>query len=98
MITGSLCLTQINEAAKSGHSAFSRASNGKIYFNIIEWENDNVDKFGNNFSVKLNPKKDAPDNEKNIYIGNLKRQERGDGAALDVSKDTDILDERSLPF
>ena len=99
MITGSLCLSQINEAAKAGHSAFSKAANGKIYFNILQWENDEADKFGNNFSVQLNAKKDAPETEKKMYIGNCKYTEGGIAAPLDVAQAaTDIPDDGSLPF
>ena len=72
MITGSLCLTEILELAKQGHSAFSKGKNEKIYFNILVWENDEPDQYQNNFSVQLNPKKDAPETEKKKYIGNMK--------------------------
>ncbi len=72
MITGSLCLTEIIELANNKHSAFTKAQNGKIYFNILVWENDEPDKFNNNFSVQLNAAKDAPEDQKKKYIGNLK--------------------------
>lgn len=32
---GSLCLTEMIEQAKKGHSAFSKAQNGKVYCNIL---------------------------------------------------------------
>jgi len=47
LLTGSLCLTEIVEKAKQGHSAFTKAANGKIYFNILQWLNSEPDKFGN---------------------------------------------------
>lgn len=73
MITGSLDLTKILEAAKAKHSAFNKAeSNGHIYMNVLIWENDEPDKFNNNFSVQLNAAKDAPEDQKKQYIGNLK--------------------------
>lgn len=72
MITGSICLTDIIDKAKQGHSAFNKAQNGKVYCNILVWENDEPDKFNNNFSVQLNPKKDADESEKKQYIGNMK--------------------------
>lgn len=72
MITGSLNLNEILEAAKNKHSAFSKAQNGNIYFNILVWENDEPDKFNNNFSVQLNAAKDAPEDQKKKYIGNMK--------------------------
>ena len=76
LITGSICLTDLIAKAKEGHSAFSKAQNGKIYTNILVWENDEPDKFGNHFSVQLNPKKDAPETEKKQYIGNMKALEQ----------------------
>lgn len=72
MITGSICLTDIIDKAKQGHSAFNKAHNGKVYCNILVWENDEPDKFNNNFSVQLNPKKDADESEKKQYVGNMK--------------------------
>lgn len=72
MITGSLNLNEILAAAKAGHSAFSKAQNGNIYFNILVWENDEPDRFNNNFSVQLNAAKDAPEDQKKKYIGNMK--------------------------
>jgi len=60
------------DKAKESHSAFTKAENGKIYFNIKIWENDELDKFGNSMSVQLNPKKDAPEAEQKIYLGNCK--------------------------
>lgn len=72
MITGSLNLNEILEAAKAKHSAFSKTDKGVIYFNILVWENDEPDKFNNNFSVQLNAAKDAPETEKKKYIGNMK--------------------------
>lgn len=81
MITGSVDLTKLIEKAKEGHSAFKKADNGHIYINVLVWENDVPDKFGNNFSVQLNAKKDAAESEKKQYIGNLKYQEKGEGVA-----------------
>ena|SRR5690348_12492917 len=73
MITGSLCLSDILAKAKEGHSAFCKSEkNGKIYFSVLVWENDEPDQFQNNHSVQLNPKKDAPETEKKQYIGNMK--------------------------
>ena len=72
MITGSMCLNDILDHARAKHSAFRKAENGKIYFNILVWQNDEPDQFNNNFSMQLNPVKDAPDTEKKKYIGNMK--------------------------
>lgn len=67
---GSICLTELNNLAKTGHSAFSRAANGKVYVNINIWDNETEDKFGNTISLQVNPKKDSPDTK--AYIGNAK--------------------------
>lgn len=93
MITGSIDLTKLLEQARLQHSAFKKADNGHIYINVLVWENDQPDKFGNNFSVQLNAKKDAPDTEKKIYIGNMKYQEGGGGgpvAATEIPADDDL--------
>ena len=51
--TASLCLSDILEAAKAGHTAFSRSDkNEKVYFNIAIWDNEEVNKFGQNVSQK----------------------------------------------
>lgn len=72
---GSVCLTELIEQAKKGHSAFSKAQNGKVYFNILSWLNDKEDKFGNTMSHQLGSKKDMRDKEEKIYIGNSKKLE-----------------------
>lgn len=70
---GSLCYTEIVAQAKNGHPAFSRAQNGKVYFNIDVWLNDEPDKLGNTISVSLSKKKG--DDIKSVTIGNLKANE-----------------------
>lgn len=74
LTTASLSYTDIVEKAKSGHSAFSRAKNGKVYFNIAIWGNDEPDKFGNDVSIMLNSAKDKKEAEGKVYIGNGKVQ------------------------
>lgn len=69
---GSLCYTDIVEQAKKGHSAFSRGKNGKVYFNIAIWENEEADKFGNSTSIQLNSVKEKREAEGKIFIGNAK--------------------------
>jgi hypothetical protein len=97
MITGSICLTDLFAKAKEGHSAFSKAKNGKLYCNILVWENDTPDQYGNDFSIQLNPKKDASEAEKKQYIGNMKRLADGPGnvAPADLPSDEELND---LPF
>ena len=71
---GSLCYTEIVAQAKNGHPAFSRAQNGKVYFNIDVWLNDEPDKLGNTISVSLAKKKG--EDIKSVTIGNLKSNEQ----------------------
>ena len=87
---GSLCLTEIIEKAKAGHSAFTKASNGKVYFNVNIWHNDAPDKFDNVISVQLNSKQDKRDAEGKVYIGNAKEVKASAPApvtASDISAD-----------
>jgi len=70
---GSLCYTEIVAQAKNSHPAFSRAQNGKVYFNIDVWLNDEPDKLGNTISVSLAKKKG--EDIKSVTIGNLKANE-----------------------
>lgn len=72
--TASLCLSDILEAAKDGHSAFARSEkNQKVYFNIAIWDNEEKNQFGQNVSIQLSPKKDTP--FERLYIGNGKTEE-----------------------
>lgn len=97
-MTGSICLTDLNKAAKEAHSSFSRSQkNQKIYVNVKVWVNEEPDAHGNHASIQLNPKQDA-ETEK-VYIGNLKYMEKKEPAPLkkeEVSDDIPIDDD--LPF
>ena len=97
MITGTLSLTKLLEKAKEGNSSFWKSKTGEIKVNILVWENDTPDQYGNDFSVQLNPKKDAPEAEKKQYIGNMKRLADGPGnvAPADLPSDEELND---LPF
>ena len=75
MYVGSICLTDLIEAAKRKHSAFNKSQNGKIYANVILWHNEEADKFGNTHSLQLNSQKDKRESEGKNYIGNLKPHE-----------------------
>lgn len=98
MITGSLNLNEILDQAKAKHSAFSKAQNGNIYFNILVWENDEPDKFNNNFSVQLNAAKDAPETEKKKYIGNMKHVASNATPLADAVAEIVLPDASDLPF
>jgi hypothetical protein len=71
-INSSLCLTDLGDKYRAGHSAFSKGTNGKIYVNITSWINDEADKFGNDVSHQLNSKQDQREAEGKVYVGNGK--------------------------
>ena len=68
-INGSICLSDISEKFKQGHSAFSKAENGKIYMSFTGWVNDATDNF-KDFSLQLNSKQDKQESEGKVYVGN----------------------------
>lgn len=95
LFTGSLCLTEILDKAKAGHSAFSKAKNGKIYFNILQWHNDEPDNYGNDVSIQLNSTKDKQESEGKIYIGNVKAAKAKEPTPVTAA---DIVFDDDLPF
>lgn len=72
LFSGSICLTDLNDHARNGHSAFSKARNGKIYVNILTWLNEEKDEYGNVMSHQLSSSKDMREKEGKVYIGNSK--------------------------
>lgn len=86
---GSICLTDMIEAAKQKHSAFTKGKNGKIYASVNVWLNDEKDEFGNIMSCQLNPTKEMKDLDKKLYIGNMKQS---DGPKPITDRDTKGLD------
>lgn len=72
---GSLCLTDLIKHAKHGHSAFSKAKNGKVYCNFLSWLNDVPDKYGHHMSHQLSSSQELREREGKIYIGNSKKVE-----------------------
>jgi hypothetical protein len=88
---GSICLTDLGDAFKAGHSAFNKSEkNGKVYANIAVWMNDEPDQYGNILSFQLNSKKDAADDK--VYFGNAKLPDAGKTAPAQKSnaKDDDL--------
>jgi hypothetical protein len=86
LLNASICLTDLVERFKTGHSAFNRGkTNGKVYVNLTEWINEEPDKFGNHASFKLNSSKEKKDEEKaanggkDIYVGSGKLVDIGGG-------------------
>jgi hypothetical protein len=93
---GSLCYTEIVAQAKNGHPAFSRAQNGKVYFNIDIWLNDEPDKLGNTISVSLAKKKG--EDVKSVTIGNLKANEPQPQITPPLPTENKSEDDDDLPF
>lgn len=106
LLTGSLCLTDLMEQAKKGHSAFSRsAKNQKVYINFTQWINDKPNEFGHDASFTLNSTKEKRDEElaanadKKIYFGNAKVQEKKEGGGGEpVAAGAPDLSLGDLPF
>lgn len=84
---GSICLTELIEQAKKGHSAFSKAQNGKVYVNMLTWMNDEPDKYGNTMSHQLSSSKELREKEGKIYIGNSKKLETNKPISTNDIKD-----------
>jgi len=98
LLNGSLCLTDLINQAKNQHSAFTKAKNGKIYFNFTQWVNDEADEYGNVSSVQLNSTKEKKEAEGKVYVGNAKKAEAKapEPVTADDLAGIDDLDE--LPF
>jgi hypothetical protein len=95
---GSICLTELIEQAKKGHSAFSKAQNGKVYCNILTWLNEKEDKYGNIMSHQLSSQKDMREAEGLIYIGNSKAlQSSKPVSKSDVDVNLDNVPVRDAP-
>ena len=70
----SFCFTDILEAAKKGHSGFSRSEkNGKVYFKATIWDKDEPNQYGQDVYATLNSAKDVQ--EDTVFVGNGKKQE-----------------------
>jgi hypothetical protein len=96
LLYGSLCLSDLIEIAKTGHSAFKKSDNGKIYCSVNIWINDEKDQYGNDASIVVNPEKESGHLKK--YIGNFKWSEIKGGSSPVSAKDIPAIDESDLPF
>jgi len=68
--TGSIDLTAAADAVRANHSAVNKGNNGHTYVNVVIWENDTADQYGNVMSIQLQSKQDAQDAK--VYIGRAK--------------------------
>jgi hypothetical protein len=106
-INGSICLSELNELAKAGHSSFTRSQDGRIYCNFTGWANSANDDF-KDFSANVNGKQDAKDKDAAIlngrkskgYIasGRIKLKGEQSGAAVGEIKAEEIPEDDQLPF
>jgi hypothetical protein len=96
-INGSICLSDISEKYKQGHSAFSTAANGKIYMNFTGWVNSANDDF-KDFSLQLNSKQDKQESEGKVYVGNGKIKPQAATAAPTPQAAATVDDSSDLPF
>ena len=99
-INSSLCLTDLGDKYRAGHSAFSKGTNGKIYVNITSWINDEPDKFGNDVSHQLNSKQDQREAEGKVYVGNGKTAtlQQANPASQPASNPASQVPGEGLPF
>lgn len=100
LLNGSICLTDLIAQAKAGHSAFTKAKNGKIYFNFLQWVNEEPDQYKNHSSLLLNSTKDMRDAEGKVYIGNAKKSEYTPEPVSDDDRnalDVDLSNVQSRP-
>lgn len=93
LFIGSLCLSDLNEKAKAGHPAFSKASNGKIYVNVNLWFNEEPDQYEKVAQLQLAKPKESQ--EKTTYVGNFALPKKREPEPI---KAEDIPDEDDLPF
>ena len=80
-INASICLSDIGEKVKEGHSSIKIGNNGKKYVAVTIWVNDISDKYGNNVSIQLNSAQDKRDAEGKVYVGNGKTADAVSSAA-----------------
>lgn len=93
LLYGSICLSDLIEMGKAGHSAFKKADNGKIYVKVNVWINEEKDRYGNDAGILVNPEKESGHLKK--FIGNFKWSEiKGSQQA----SGSDIPDVDDLPF
>ena len=94
-INASICLSDIGEKVKQGHSAVIVGRNGKKYLNVTIWINDTKDQFDNDVSIQLNSKQDQRDAEGKVYVGNGKTSRP---PAITGMAAAPVADSSDLPF
>ena len=100
LLNVSICLTDILEQAKKGHSAFKKVTTKKgkkIYFDVRQWINDDVDGYGNISSLMLSSSEERRELEGKVYIGNGKEVKKKEPEVQPITAD-DIPESDDLPF
>lgn len=73
MLNASICVSDISELYKQGHSAFMKAKNGKIYASLTVWINETENEYGAIGSIQINPALDRNGKRGNVgYLRNPK--------------------------
>jgi|TARA_E500000178_G_C16943405_1_gene717579 hypothetical protein len=79
MRTFSICLSDIPK------DKIRKADNGKMYVNLTMFDNDEVDRFGNHFSVQISKTKEEREAKaKAVYVGNGKDWSREGDSKMEV--------------
>lgn len=96
MRVSNICLSDIPK-----EKIYTSPKTGKKYITLVEWDNDEPDRFGNDYSIQVSQTKDERQMKvKAVYVGNGKdyskpkseQSDRGSDVIFDSSKDT------GLPF
>ncbi len=101
LFSGTICITDLMQKLKDGHSSFIKVeSNGKIYCNVLLWENSTLDKYNNSHALQLNSKKENKETEGKVYVGNFKPIERKQNSTSNVSGSdiSNLTSNTDLPF
>ena len=88
---GSICLDDLFNASKAGHSSITTAKNGKKYASFVIWENETPDQYGRIGSIQLSQPKDST--EQKVYIGNIdapKAQQPAERTAVTIVEPNDL--------
>jgi len=93
LYTGSIDYTELIDLLKTGkYSTFKSEKTGKKYINVSVWINPEPDKYGNDGSIQVNPKKEHRDEGLKRYVGNIKhfKFQQQEVAAEEFSNEDDI--------
>lgn len=97
MYLGSLNLSKISEAIKSGELEVFKSDKGVNYLNIAIWVNEEPNEFGQHLSISQKNKNTGVVN----YIGNCKLYDSATGQFQNYKSKTPLVDkddDGGLPF